>query len=127
VVSLPVHIDREKLDALADVIFTDDDIHDLVDLTSTYAGRFQGDQHMPIWMAIDGIKKLPSASEFIARRAYVEAVFHIWRDRKRTRSYGTAYRPYQEIHDGPAIQLLQYLLRALEYFRRPARRRSIMT
>jgi hypothetical protein len=47
--------------------FTDDDIHDVVELTSTYAGRFHGNDGTPDWMAADAGKELRRTFEFAAR------------------------------------------------------------
>jgi hypothetical protein len=50
--------------------------------------------------------------ELEARRAFVAAVEAVWRERRRRRGRGSYYNVKEELHAGPLLWLVQYLLAA---------------
>jgi hypothetical protein len=109
----PVRIDKEELDALAGVTFEWSDVAELVDLVSTYVERFGGPPLADYLLDHSWERhSQPSRMELEGRRAFVEAVEGVWRERCRRTGLGAHYDPDDEIHSGPLVKLLQYLLRA---------------
>ena len=112
--SKAVRIDRDELNALSGVKFDYDDTAELAEITAIYVGRFARRSALPDFIVVDAVKQNsdPRRTERDARRAFVAAVEGIWRDRWRKKGHGSSYQPDAEIHDGPLIRLLQYLLAA---------------
>jgi len=111
-----VRIDKDELGRLARVKFDWSDIAELVELATVYRERFQGPP-LPDFMLADAVRLLPTELE--ARRAFVEAVEGIWRERHRKRG-GSSYRAVirkriqvNQLHDGPLLRLLLALFQAM--------------
>jgi hypothetical protein len=103
-----VRIDWYRLNKIAKVQFTADDIHELVDLASDYVRRF-GDEPVPDFMLEYAVKCHTTDKE--VRRAFVEAFEGIWRERLRRRGRGAYYNLFDAKHTGPLVRLIQHLLR----------------
>jgi hypothetical protein len=108
----PVCLDKEQLELLADVKFEWSDLRLLVELCTIYHERFRGPP-LPELMLDDAMEQAPPTAELEARRAFVDAVEGVWRERRRKRGRGSSYRYDKEIHDGPLLQLLLKLFEAM--------------
>jgi hypothetical protein len=119
-----LRLDKDRLEELAKVTFTWSDVEDFVEICTDYSRRFRGP--IPDFMLYDSpiTRQLPETIELEARRAFVEAVEGIYRERVRRRG-GSAYNhlrveagdrahdPAEPTHTGPLIDLLQELFRAM--------------
>jgi hypothetical protein len=109
-----IRLDKEELEALAGVEFTVYDLVHLVDLCTIYTERFRDPVPVPEFM-----KPKPTAhnaaraADLEARRAFVEAVEGIWRERYRKRDYGSSYSWKYDRYDGLLLRLLRKLFEAM--------------
>jgi hypothetical protein len=106
-----VRIDKDELDAAAGVEFAWEDVEYFVDVFSDYAGRHDR-QRLPDYILERSRPEDTRRYELEARRAVVDAVEGVWRERRRRRGRGAHYDPEQEVHAGPLVRLVQYLLAA---------------
>lgn len=103
---------KDELDKLAKVEFSWSDIQELVELANTYAGRFSGEvpdfmlEHAPI------TRQSPRLTELDARRAFVEAVEGVWRQRYGRPGRG-AFASKGKKFDGPLLRLFEALFVAM--------------
>jgi hypothetical protein len=114
--SRAVSIDQAKLNELAGVDFDLNDVVELAELAAIYVHRFDQSEVVPNWLAAEiwtsDAAQRPRKASRDARRAFVEAVEGIWRQRKRARGYGSHYDNDAKTHYGPLIALIQELFRA---------------
>ncbi len=110
-----ITLDRERLEKLAGVKFSDNDFCELVELTAAVAERFQGPAS-PDFMLDDAWKERwhqqPRQIEMDVRRAFVEAVEGVWHECGAT-GLGSYYNKEEAKHTGRLNLLLQELLRAV--------------
>jgi hypothetical protein len=106
-------IHKDKLDALAGVRFRRSDITELVELAATYHQRFNGPA-LPDYMLLYApiTRQQPATTELVARRAFVEAVEGVWRERRGGRGRA-AFSSKTKKLDGPLLRLLRELFVAM--------------
>jgi hypothetical protein len=112
-----IRLNWKELNELSGVTFDWSDIEYLVDLCTIYRERFC-EPRPPDCKFPYHPKPTPRterAAELAARRAFIEAVEGIWRDRRRKRGRGASYRHHQGkgVHDGPLLRLLKALFVAM--------------
>lgn len=110
-----ITLDRERLETLAGLKFSDASFAELVELTATVAGKFQGPAP-PDFMLEDAWSERwhqePRQIEMDVRRAFVEAIDALWHECG-GKGRGSYYDGFNGIYSGQLLALLRELFRIL--------------